>query len=568
MSAERSGVLAVAVSGSRHRDGAAGQCSKPESSSRPEPARRAEAGSQPGTGSEPGAGSQPESAVARQIRARALVAGAPPAEIAAAIARECGCTPIRACRLALGIALADVVAQVRARYEAEGRRIPRFSETLLSAYEGGQKRPGPEYLHYLCATYEADPADLGFDGRCLCGVSHRPDPRAGQRQAAGAAVPAQVSAQPGQAAVVAPDPAAAPAPLALPAQRGAEWPQPHPVVAGPAAPAAFTPPSAFTAPSASAVPAASTVAAVSTAPPAGFASPPGSTGPARLAVLPSGGAPLPAGAVLPGDALLPAGAVHPGSTAPPAAPGRPAADAAPGARADEDEDDNALRDMLLRQMSDPASPVDSRFLGAVDRIRRRMDEALLGSSVSATMIERWEQGTAGYGRQYMTVPPLRLLCDVLLDFADVRRSCEERQPLEFSERLCRVAGQLAGLAGIAMLDLGDRRLAHSYFRTARSAADETGDRQLRAWVTVREALVPLYYGDPREAADLANAAGDLAGRHLCVAAVMAPLIEARARARLVALGGGGRRDSLERRWRAAAPRTSCTRAPGPPGCRW
>ncbi len=73
--------------------------------------------------------------------------------------------------------------------EADGRRVPRFSETLLSAYEGGQKRPGPEYLHYLCATYQADPADLGFDGRCLCGTSHRPGP-AGMGGLAANAVPA------------------------------------------------------------------------------------------------------------------------------------------------------------------------------------------------------------------------------------------------------------------------------------------------------------------------------------------------------------------------------------------
>ncbi len=50
-----------------------------------------------------------ELAVARQIRARALVVGAPPAEIAVAIASECGSSKIRAYRLALGTALADVV---------------------------------------------------------------------------------------------------------------------------------------------------------------------------------------------------------------------------------------------------------------------------------------------------------------------------------------------------------------------------------------------------------------------------------------------------------------------------
>jgi tetratricopeptide (TPR) repeat protein len=375
---------------------------------------------------DPLGGGRQEVAAARLIRARKLVTGAQPADIASSIAGQCGTSRVRAYRLALGIALADVVAQVRARYQADGRAVPRFSETLLSAYESGQKRPGPEYLHYLCAAYQADPADLGFDGQCLCGASHRPaaDPQ--------------------------------PAPGAAPARP-----------AGPPAP-------------------------------------------------------------VPGLAFVPSS---------------PLTEAEP---ADRSEDDDELRRMLIRQMTVAGCRVDSRFLGAVDRIRRRMDDALLGGTVSASMLDTWELGTAGYGRQYMTVPPVRLLCDVLLDLSDVRRMSEERQPLEFSERLCRLACQLAGLAGIFMLDIGDHRLARSFFRTARTAADETGDRQLRAWVAAREALVPLYYGDPAEAATLAGSATDLAGRHLCVAAVMAPVAEARGRARLAAITDRGRRAALDR----------------------
>ena len=385
-------------------------------------------------------GTRHELAVARQVRARALVVGAQPAEIAAAVASECGSSNIRAYRLALGIALADVVAQVRARFEADGRRVPRFSETLLSAYESGQKRPGPEYLHYLCAVYQADPADLGLGSRCLCGHSHRP----------AATVPSQSASRWGEI-------------------RGTD------------------------------------------------ALPAGRAGSAGYPVASSGAD---------------------GQDRPETMP--------PTSRLDSEDDDYALRDVLIRRMAEPGARVDSRFLGAVDRIRRRMDDALKGGSVSATMIDRWEQGTAGYGRQYMTTPPLRLLCDVLLDFADVRRMCEERQSLEFAERLCRLAAQLAGLAGIAMLDLGDHRLARSFFHTARTAADETGDRQLRAWVAVREAMVPLYYGDPGEAASLAKAASDLAGRHLCVPGVMAPVIEARAQARMASLSRHGRRSTLGR----------------------
>ena len=115
--------------------------------------------------------------MARAIRAHCLACGQSAADIALMIHSQCGpafgTRLVRAQRLALGIALADVVAQVRARYVNEGRTAPRFSETLLSSYEGGQKRPGPEYLHYLCCVYQAEPADLGYEGPCLCGQRHR-----------------------------------------------------------------------------------------------------------------------------------------------------------------------------------------------------------------------------------------------------------------------------------------------------------------------------------------------------------------------------------------------------------
>jgi len=401
--------------------------------------------------SRPGGGeARQEIVVARETRAAGLVGGLTVAQIATEIHDRCGpsagTSRIRAYRLALGVSLADVVAQIRAWYANEGRPAPRFSETLLSAYESGQKRPGPEYLHYLCTVYRAEPADLGYHGRCFCGRPHR-------------AVPCARSAAPG------PSPAGAPDGEAT----------------GPA----------------------------------------GATSPAKAGDLP--GRPVPTGSAA-GEG-----------------PGFPA-----DLRAAEDDDD-LLRRVQLRMIADAPPGVDSQFLGAVERIRRRMDDALVGGTVSATMLDQWEETTGGYGNQYLTVPPLRLLCDVLLDFGDVRRMCEHRQPLDFSERLCRLAAQLAGLAGMIMIDVGHQRLARSFFRTARTAGDETGDRQLRAWVAVREALVPLYYGDPAEAVGLARAAAGLAGRNVCVAAAMAPVAEARALARVAARRGGAARSQGLRR---------------------
>lgn len=384
-----------------------------------------------------------EFVVARETRAAGLVSGLNAAQIAAEIHDQCaplaGTSRIRAYRLALGVSLADVVAQLRAWYASEGRPAPRFSETLLSAYESGQKRPGPEYLHYLCAVYRAEPSDLGYPGQCFCGRPHRAGPRA--RQAA--LVPAQLAATFGDA-------------------RDRD--------------------------------------AVASAEAAGLRARP-----------------------VPGAASAPLAEECYGFPADPR---------------EAEDDDDVLRRAQLRMIADAAAGVDSQFLGAVDRIRRRMDEALVGATVSATMLDQWEETTAGYGIQYPTTPPLRLLCDVLLDLGDVRRMCEHRQPLDFSERLCRLAAQLAGLAGMIMIDVGHQRLARSFFRTARTAGDETGDRQLRAWIAVREALVPLYYGDPAEAVALARAGAGLAGRNVCVAAAMAPVIEARALARVAARRGG------------------------------
>ncbi len=347
---------------------------------------------------------QKEAVIARRIRAQGLVAGRPLNAVAMAIHDECepvfGTTWIRAYRLAAGNALADIVEQVKAWYEHESRPMPRFSETLLSAYESGHR-----------------------------GAGHGAD------QASGAGEPGGTPAGGG---------------------RGREG------IAGGRG---------------------------------------GSAGGVR-------------------DYF--------GETG--------------------EEQDDVLRRTLLQLIAGAGVPLDSHFFGAVDGVRRRLDDALLSSGVAATTLDQWEDATASYGRQYMTVPPLRLLCDVLLDLGDVRRMCETRQSIEAQERLCRLAAQLAALTGMTMIDVGDHRLARSFFRTARTAADETGDRALRAWVVAREGLVPLYYGDSREALRLARISQDLAGRAPCAAGVLAPMIEARA----LAKAGPGHPAATEQAQRAIA----------------
>ncbi|NUP03092.1 MAG: XRE family transcriptional regulator [Nonomuraea sp.] len=350
-----------------------------------------------------------ETEIARQIRAKGLAVGRTSAQIAEEIHEACSpqfsTTRIKSHRLSYGIALADVIEQVRALFERDAKAPPGIGETLLSAYESGLKRPGPEYLHYLCMVYRVEPIELGFDGPCICGHGHRMPGMLGEggQRATSASLHRELMIQ---------------------------------------------------------------------------------------QVIPE---------------------------------------------VDAQEDENILRRTLLNLLNTDASlsqQFDGPVLGACEGIRRRMDETLVSATVSAAMLDQWEEATVAFGRQYTTTPPLRLLCDVLLELSAVRTALSRRQPIDLQDRLCRMAAQLAGLSGMVMINLGDHRLARSYFRTGRIAADETGDRALRAWITARESLVPLYYGDAREALNLAKKSRDLAGATPCAAQAMAPVVEARALAML------------------------------------
>lgn len=419
---------------------------------------------------------QKETDIARKIRAHALARGHMTTEIAIEIHEQCGpifgTSRVKAHRLAMGVALSDVVAQVRAIYEVEGKPPPKLGETLLSAYESGYKRPGPAYLHYLCKVYHVDPVDLGYEGPCICGGDHSEGL------------------------------------TSRPSHNG-------PAVSGPSRPG-------------------------------------GRAGAARSGpyVRPGRGASEAlVGAVVspvPGDRFrnVPNDFLRFDRGSPHRADGPP--------QTDMGEEDIVLRRTLLQLLAGAgvagtaANSVDGQFLGAVDNLRRKMDDTLVSSTVSPTMLDQWEETILGYGQQYQATPSLRMLCDVLLDFSEVRRMCDQRQPIELQERLCRIAAQLSGLSGLIMINLGDHRLARSFFRTARTAADETGDRALRAWVTVRESLVPMYYGDPREALHLARKAQDLAGRTPSVAGAMAPAVEARALGMLALRGRGDAAPSARR----------------------
>ncbi|MER5924963.1 hypothetical protein [Streptomyces mirabilis] len=180
---------------------------------------------------------------------------------------------------------------------------------------------------------------------------------------------------------------------------------------------------------------------------------------------------------------------------------------------------NLLRGALAAGLTAPA-------LAALTAARTDVDQTL-SPNVPQDLADL-EAAAESYGYGYHGQTPTRVLADLVTDFTTLRPLLAVPQPAPVRTRLCRTAGQMAGMTAIALHDLGSRRESRAWFATAAGAAAESGDDQLHAWVLTREAMVPLNYGAPKAAAGLAERARHVAGHRPTAAATLAAAVAARA----------------------------------------
>ncbi|OEJ29958.1 hypothetical protein AS594_35960 [Streptomyces agglomeratus] len=179
-----------------------------------------------------------------------------------------------------------------------------------------------------------------------------------------------------------------------------------------------------------------------------------------------------------------------------------------------------LRGALAAGLTTPA-------LTALTDTRQSLDLALATDTAPADLSDL-EAAAETYGYGYHGQPPTRVLADLVTDFADLHPMLAAPQPVATRVRVCRTAGQMAGMAAIVLHDLGARKEARGWFVTACRAAKESGDRQLHAWVLAREAMLDLNYGAPQTAAGRAEQARQTAGNRPTAAATLAAAVAARA----------------------------------------
>jgi tetratricopeptide (TPR) repeat protein len=143
---------------------------------------------------------------------------------------------------------------------------------------------------------------------------------------------------------------------------------------------------------------------------------------------------------------------------------------------------------------------------ALETIRDGLAYAVTGEASSDLGVDEWAEIAWEYGRSYLTTTPENLVADLAADVVDVQQLlCVTDEGGQ--RELSRVGAQMAAVMAMSLINLGQLRAARRWWRTARRAADISGDSFTRVWVRGEEAIRALYtYRSPQVAIDLADEA--------------------------------------------------------------
>jgi tetratricopeptide (TPR) repeat protein len=172
------------------------------------------------------------------------------------------------------------------------------------------------------------------------------------------------------------------------------------------------------------------------------------------------------------------------------------------------------------------------LIAVIDNARQSMDRILIEDIETAAHADDIEEAVLRYGEKAITAPPIEMLCTLVLDFTDIQQLLTQRQPPRVQQRLYRVNAQLATLVADELMVLGQVSQCRAWHSTARTAADQTSDRGLRAHIRTLGAMLPLYYGSVSEALVGTGEAQELLGRATSPTSALAPTLRALAYAQL------------------------------------
>ncbi|MET9779322.1 XRE family transcriptional regulator [Streptomyces sp. NPDC006367] len=193
----------------------------------------------------------------------------------------------------------------------------------------------------------------------------------------------------------------------------------------------------------------------------------------------------------------------------------------------------------------------------VDVARRSVDRTLAAGTVSSTQLDMLDEQVLWAREQYVYTAPTPMIT-VLLDLlAEVEELAGQRQPAAVQVRLSELTSMLATLVADALMKLGQLPRSRAWYATARNAADDSGNTELRARVRAQAAMLPFYYGPLEAAVALAREARIICRGRPSTTAAFASAAEARALAKL------GDREGAEAARRLATAAFEQSRAGSP-----
>ncbi|MDH6132436.1 tetratricopeptide (TPR) repeat protein [Kitasatospora sp. MAA4] len=167
----------------------------------------------------------------------------------------------------------------------------------------------------------------------------------------------------------------------------------------------------------------------------------------------------------------------------------------------------------------------------VDSARQSVDRTLASASVTANQLDHLDERALWLRQQYVFTAPTLMLTLLLADLEEVRVLSSDRQPAAVQVRLSEMTALLATLVADALMKLGSLRQSRAWFATARTAADDSGNVDLRARVRAQAAMLPYYYGPLESAVTLAREARLMSRTRPSATGAFAAAAEARALAR-------------------------------------
>ncbi|WP_370417303.1 helix-turn-helix domain-containing protein [Streptomyces sp. QH1-20] len=191
------------------------------------------------------------------------------------------------------------------------------------------------------------------------------------------------------------------------------------------------------------------------------------------------------------------------------------------------------RHLVAKRSAVPLAPAPEHDVDLqIEQLRRSVDRTLATGSVSSGQLDLIEERLLWSRQRYLYAPPTDILKELIEELSDVQALAAERQPASVQTRLSEMTAVLATLIADALMKLGNLRRSHAWYNTARTAADDSGNLELRARVRAQAAMLPYYYGPIEAAVSLTREARLMTRARPTATAAFAAAAEARALAQL------------------------------------